>query len=269
MPLATPLILYPVRFGTTAYVVRVTTSSTQDLPFPATGSLNTSRNYWASGDAQSDSDGSVGGIGDLLAMLKAALDANAGGRVFTITLLDSARNQILISATGSFTIHWSHINNTLDETIFGFTNSDTAGGSSATAPNQTRGVWAPQFPCTVDTRDQQEILGATDEAISGLSRTSRLALPRKVRDLRWNLLLRDRILTEYTPATEPYGSLEFGWINSLSYGQPLRFYEDTASRTSTSYNLYRLRQAARMPYARDERYLIRWRADLPLRRVTE
>ena len=270
MALATPIVLYPVRFAATSYVLRVTSgATTENLTFPATGSLTTTRNYYVSGDSQVDSDGSVGGVGDLVSLLELCLDSNTGGLGYTVTVSDKSRNVITVAATGTFSILWAHGSTTLSPLVFGFAASNTASATSAVAPNQSQGVWAPQQLWTADTRDQQELVGATTESISGLMRSSRLATPKKVRDLEWELLLKDRILDEYTPATEPYGSAEYGWVNSWSYGRPLRVYDDASSRTSASYKLYRMRQASRMPYARSERdgSRIRWAVDLPLRRA--
>lgn len=267
MAVANGLLLYPIRFSATSYVVRVTTNATtENLTFPSSGSLTTTRNYWMSGDDQADGDGGVGGIGDLVAMLEATLNTNSAGRTYTVTL--SATNIITVAVnSGTFQILWSHASTTLDETIFGFASGvDTSAATSTTAPNQTQGVWAPERPIAIDSRDRQPVVGGVMPAISGLSRTARMATPKAERDVSFTLLPQSKALREYEDADEPTGSFEEAWLSGISLGRPVRLYTDASSRTSTSYALYRTRDLDD-PLKRSEQYLVRWQVDLRLRRA--
>jgi hypothetical protein len=264
-------ILWPVRFSATTYVLRVTTTFgvgvTEDLDFPAAGTLTTGRNYWLAGDDQADADGGVGGVGDLVKMLEDTLNTNSNGRTFTVTI--SATNRISISVDADeFQLLWAHANTTLDELVFGWTaaNAPDPPDSEATAPNQTQGAWCPEVPISEDSRDQQPIVGAVARAISGAQRASRLAVPKKERDITFELLPSAKILSEYGPTTEPYGALETAWVESISYGRPLRLYEDASVRTAASYTLYRTRDLE-SPIARAAAYKVKWDAALRLIRA--
>lgn len=273
MAVANILVGWPIRFTATTYVLRVTLNSvTSDLTFPASGALTLGRNYYLAGDGQADADGGVGGVGDLLALLAACLNSHpqaiALGITFTVTINASWRVEITASAN-TFQLLWSHVNTTLDESIFGFANASspllspaitTAGGLLP------KGLWRPNRAIAVDSRDRQSVVGGIASAISGLQRTSSLALPLKQRDIAVRHILARYALDEYANVAEPTGAFEYAWINALSLGRAFRLYLDEAVRTSNSYAAYRVRDLED-PLARNGDFQLFWDVALQLVRA--
>ena len=71
MAVAQDILLYPLRYAVATRTLRVTLNSQpQDLAIAA---MVADRNYWASFDGQNDAS-TNGGIGDLIDILKDALD---------------------------------------------------------------------------------------------------------------------------------------------------------------------------------------------------
>lgn len=267
------LWLYPLRNtdldrttdGTT-YVLRVTRNTTENLNFPASGSLTADRNYWFSGDAQADADGSVGGVGDLCEMLRATLATHTSGATWTVTL--SAANVITIGCSAAFSILWANAATTLSALPFGFPQTDTASGASVAATNQTDGSWAPGVAFRTDSRDQQPVTTRIARSLSGRIRASRVSLPRKTRAVSYHLLAQEYILDEYAGTLRSFERMQ---TNGLSYGRPIRLYTDATSRTSTSYSLYVIDQDVDRPlFNRDPQGgRLRWEIpEIQLRRVT-
>ena len=268
-------ILWPVRRSDLArttdgatYVLRVTCNGvTTNL---TSASIDSARNYWFSGDAQADSDGGVGGIGDLCAILQTLLRTHAQGASFVVTL--SSANRINITCSFAFSILWSHASTTLGAIPFGFPQSDTVSGTSAAAPNQTRGAWCPLRPPTLDTRDRAQYVVRAAFAESGRGRIARTQSAAAKRDIRFELLLPRYGLTEYADATEPTGAAEAIWTEALSRGRAIRYYEDEAVRTALSYGLYNFRPEEAKSgdredvVFRDRRFSYRWACNFPLRR---
>lgn len=254
-------LLYPVRFPATAYVIRVISDGvTEDLPFPQSGTLTVGRDYWVSGDSAADS---AAGNGDLVQMLEDALNANSPAVVYTVTI--SSGNVITVTSDGNdFSILWAHANTTLDETIFGFTNANTASATSAVAPNSSQGAWLPARPPRVDGRPRVPVVGGVARAISGLQRTSRLATPYAERDLTFSLLPQAKALREYEAATDPFGSFEEAWLSSISLGRLLRYYPDASARTITSYTTYRSRSLDDPLSRMEPTTMLRWEVKLQL-----
>lgn len=269
MPQTTPCILWPIRFAATSYVVRVTVgATTENLTFPASGSLTVGRNYWVSGDAQADSDGGVGGVGDLCAMMLTTLNSHSGVSFSEFSIYTGTNTIKITVSSGTFQILWAHGSTTLSPLIFGFTaaSSPDPAAASVVSSNVSQGIWYPGRLPTVDSRDRQPVVGGVAVALSGAQRASRLATPYKTRELSWSVLTQNKSLREYEDATDPYGSAEEMYLSALSLGYPVRYYEDATSRTSTSYTLYVARDMDEI-IERDEQYKVRWKADLRLRRV--
>lgn len=257
MPLNSSRIDWPVRFAATSYVVRATVAGgTEDLPFPASGLLTLNRNYWLSGDGQADADGGVGGVGDLITMLATCLTGHTAPATFTGTLGATFRT-FLQASTGSFSILWPHANTTFDQAVFGFTDANTPSDISTAGTLLPQGIWRPKRATAVDSRELQPIVGGTARAISGLQRTSALALPRRERELEWRHIVQAQTLQEYELADEPFGSFEEAWLNSIRLGRPFRYYADETLRLSTSYQLYRARELEQ-PMKRNASYPIFW-----------
>jgi hypothetical protein len=266
MPLANACILTPIRFDATSKTIRVTVDATTETL--TMGSLVVGRNYWVSGDAQADADGSVGGVGDLVTLLQTALTTHSVGN-FTVTVSSTGTVTITLTAGTTFQILWADALTTLDETIFGFTNTalPSPAAASSVAANKSQGIWSPNRPIARDSRDRQRVVGSVATAISGLQRAYRLALPRKDRDMSWILLPKEKALQEYEVATEPFGSFEEAWVSAISQGYAFRVYDDEASRTSTSYSLYYARDIEE-PLVRNGTYAPYWDVNLRGRRVT-
>lgn len=276
----TTMFLWPLWRGDLArttegstYALRVTMAGvTETLTFPASGSLTAQRNYWMAGDAQADSDGSVGGIGDLCQLLRATLLTHS--QAVTVTVTPSAANIVSINTGLVLTaVLWANAATTLSATAFGFAQTDTSAAGVLTGAYQTRGAFCPRRWPSSDTRDVAAYTLGGAVAMSGRQRVARHAQARARRDITYDLLMQRYGLAEYVDATEPTGSLEYMWSEALSLGRPVRYYEDEASRTSTSYRLYVARAedmtGARTDVAdRDPTYRVRWMSKLALRRVT-
>lgn len=268
-------ILWPVRRSDLArttdgatYVLRVTCNGvTTNL---TSASLDSARNYWFAGDAQADSDGGVGGIGDLCAILQTLLRTHAQGASFVVAL--SSSNRITITCSFSFSLLWVNAATTLNAVPFGFPQTDTTPGTSLVATIQTRGAWCPLRPPTLDTRDRAQYVVRAAFAESGRGRIARTQSAAAKRDIRFELLLPRYGLTDYADATEPTGAAEAIWTEALSRGRAIRYYEDEASRTALSYGLYNFRPEEAKSgdredvVFRDRRFSYRWACNFPLRR---
>lgn len=258
MPLNNAMILWPIRFAATTYVLRATVASvSESLTFPSSGVLTVGRNYWLSGDGQADADGGLGGVGDLITMLATTLTSHSAPATFTGTLGATFRT-FLQASTGSFTPEWNHAATTLDEAIFGFTNTTPLADVSQAGTLLPQGIWRPNRPVSFDSRERQPIVGGVARALSGLQRTSALALPLKERELGFSNLLQRYVLQEYEDTTEPFGSFEEAWINSMRSGIAWRYYPDeTLHTTIAHYGLYRAASITD-PMNRNEQYPIHW-----------
>jgi hypothetical protein len=265
MSVPNALILWPVRFASTAYVLRVTINgTTTNLNFPATGSLTVGRDYFMSGDARADgTTASNNGHGDLISMLQATIRTHANGGAATVAFDSSFK--ILVTFGGGFggQMLWAHGSTTLDDAVFGF-NGNTSTAISATSPNVPMGIFRPNRPIANDGRDRQGIVGGIARTMTGKVRVSRYALPAKERDLSFQYLNQNVALTEYLAGDNPTGSLEYAWINAFSLGRYFRLYEDESSRTTTSYKLYQIANLED-DMMRTEAFKIWW--DRPLKTV--
>jgi hypothetical protein len=271
------LVLWPLRWDSTPSI-RVTTGAATDT---LSLGITAGRVYWMSGDGQADADGDVGGVGDFLQLLEDRLNTNTGGGVYSVTITGF---RVVITCTVAFSILWSHVSTTLDEAIVGAPNATqpSPAATSYAAPYFPHGIWRPGIPLMKDTRDRQPVVNRVSRALSGLQRTARLLAPQKERDVAWHFIRPEKALTEFSPAGEPTSSLEYAWVNSISYGRPIRLYETevttaltitnpvTGSGTIASYGLYRLRDE-KDPLIDDQpagaRPLQRWRAEMALVRA--
>ncbi len=251
-------LLWPVRFAATTYVLRVTLNGvTEDLTFPlAAGTVDTTRNYWLSGDSQADADGGVNGVGDLYEMLRACLAQHTQGGTWAIadTTSDGSGQVKITHDTHDFTLVWLTAT-TLDGSLWGFDTSsnDTSSSGVLTAPNRTSGLWFPNSLRLFDSRLRQPYVGAVTMTASGLVRVSRTVTPQKTRVLRWHLLDKAKSLSEHEPTTDPDGAFETAWTQAISKGWAFRLYEDMATtRTGSSdYTLLKTTSLAD-PITRDQ-----------------
>ena len=253
-------VLWPLRFATTVYYVEVKTGTTTET---LNGTVTVDRNYWMSGDDQSDAS-TNGGTGDLVVWLEQLLNSHTdgGAGVYTVSVGEDGILTIAIDS-GEFEIYWTHANTDLDGTLFGFAAADVASASGAlSAPSRTQGIWAPGVPYSVDDRDRQPYVGSRRRSASGLQRTSYVAAPKKRRPVFWDLINKAKALDEYVAADDLTGSFE-DLEAALALGRRVRLYDAADTRTATSYGLYR---CGRRKLERSEKSRILWRVDLELTR---
>lgn len=225
------------------YTLRVTMAGvTEDLTFPPSA-LTADRNYWASNDAQADTDGGVGGVGDFLALLRATLLTHS--QAVGVTLSLSSINVLTINTGLVLTsILWGNAATTLAAAPFGFAQTDTGTAGVLTGAVQTRGACTPTATWTET--DSRPIRARKLSVARSLSDRVRIAVHSTGRDrrrLRFALLQPYEALIEYVASgapTMPTGSFEHMLELALGLGRPVRFYEELSTRTSTSYWLGKL-----------------------------
>lgn len=228
------------------YTLRVTMAGvTEDLTFPP-AAMVADRNYWASNDAQADADGGVGGVGDFLALLRTTLLTHSEAVGVTISL--STTNVMTINTGLVLTaILWGNAATTLAAEPFGFAQSDTGTAGVLTGATQTRGACTPANQWTEN--DSRPIRARKLSVARSLTDRTRIAVHsngRYRRRLRFALLQPYEALIEYVASgspTMPTGSFEHMLDLALGLGRPVRFYEEMATRTSSSYWLGKLFEA--------------------------
>jgi len=251
------LIAHPIVFSANSYTLRVTIAGVaENLTF----SVTAGRYYWLVGDNQADA-ATNGGVGDLLRNLQTCIASHTDAGAVTVALTDY-RVVVSTATLGTINILWGNVATTLDATIFGWPQTDTAGvGSTLTAPNLARGLWRAGKPISEpDSRRRRVHLGGITESLSGDYRVSNFGTSKRERELSFRLLQRAVTLDEYATAAEPYGTAEQVW-ESMRLGRPVRIYADEATRTSTSYSLVRTRSLTD-PIMRDPSTNLRWAMDL-------
>jgi hypothetical protein len=274
---STGCVMWPVRFTATSYVLRVTADgSTEDLPFPAAGSLTLLRNYWNAGDGQEDADGGVGGYGDLFEMLEECLEGHSKyGTTWSVARGAYGTDSwaMTIFAEGAFSLLWNHENTTLDAEVFGFlntadaTSTSTTGGAYIASVDHPKGLWRPGRPAWTDEGEYTPVIGGITRGISGVSRVSRVGLGKAERDLSWKYIVDARARIESATATGPYDSFEYMWLYAASLGYPIRWYPDETAMTATDYTLYSVRDLTwRLASMSDPVYW--WEVMLPLQKET-
>lgn len=249
------LIAWGIRFAATSYVLRFTYNSiTEDLTFPATGSLDPTQDYFMAGDGQAD---------DLMQMLEDCLNSHSSGPSMNVPFTGAwkVRPANLITMQ----ILWDHANTTLDKAIWGF-EGDTASGVAASSENVPQGLWRPQKAIAFDGRDRQPIVGGQAQSVSGKLYTVRIATPKKEREIDFRNVLQGRALDEYAASDDPTGAFEYAWTNSISLGRTFRVYPDEDTRTSSSYTSYRIADLSD-PMEVSPQWGVRWNIRLPMRRV--
>jgi len=229
-------ILWPIRFATATPAIKVTTGLTTET---LTGAATIDRNMWLAGDNAADA-ATYGGAGDAIKWLQDLLNTNTPSRTYAVAI--SAAGLVTVTVdTGPFTLHFDDAATTITPAFFGFAASAyVASGSAVSSPNQARGWFSPGYPLSEDTRDRQPYVGSVARTISGITRTSRIAAPHKLRDVSWLMLPQALALAEYGAATAPTGTAEHAWQESLSLGRRLRLYDDAATRTTSSYGIYKV-----------------------------
>lgn len=238
-----PRILWPVVFDTASQNLTVFGNiSNNNL----TMTVTPGRYYWLSGDGQADTDGGVGGVGDLLLMLKDLLEDHAQIATATVTMT-AARKINITTINGGPVVHlldYDAAFSTLDPRIYGHPypeeNYPDPAASSSTSINEPMGVFSPGRPVREDSRALPGHIWASSTSLSGKRRTARFAARPDRRKLMFDLLTKEKALQEYAAATEPFGALDT-WIDSaLSLGMPFRYYPDESSLGTSDYQLLTL-----------------------------
>ena len=229
MPLANAMFRYGIRFASTSYVVRVATSiGTQDLTFPASGSLDLYTDYFWLFD---------GSATDLAALWDACLES--GDVVEATSTLDgSHRVSTALSGFGSPTyvqILWTHANTTLDAyaPVFGWPGtSDTGQADPLVSDDMPQGLVYLDRPVTDDSRPRQRKLAGSVRLVNGDTVTTVLADPYRDRMLSAGLVASAKSLEEYASATEPYGTLESMYTRALAHGHAVHYVPDDTDTTT-------------------------------------
>lgn len=267
-----PLIATPLRSTDLArttpaltYAVRVNISGTvETLPFPASGALIAARNYWMVGDGQADA-GTLGGVGDLWELLRACVDAHSVACTWGASV--SAGGKGTLTSSVGVRILWGDALTTLSAIAFGFAQTDEAFAvTTHGAPSMAYGLHLPGFAPVDDTRWRQPVNRSTKQPIAGgAGRTSTFGTPQRERTITWNGISQTRALREYSPADEPRGSFESAWLEAISAGLELRYYEDAATRDPTSYSLATIApEQVDDPLERSAQYPVEWAYHLDL-----
>jgi hypothetical protein len=275
MSVAEPLLIVPYWFSAASYVLVVETDVAGSESLTFGGSLNTSgRNYWATGDGQSDAS-TLGGPGDLLALLETCLETHSGITTASVSISSST---FLVSATldsgdNTMKLLWDHGSTTLPKAIFGWDASDASFAATQTGANYPYGLWRPGMAIWEDSRWLSRSLRGSAYTMSGKCRTSDFGTGEDGRRINWQLLGKEKILQEYEAAAETNNSLEYIWEERLGAGSYARLYADESniSGGTANYDLI----VAPTPmfdkgkcWQRNRRHDIYFDAALDMRKVT-
>lgn len=274
MALHNPLVLWPIKFSATSYVLRVTVDgAAEDLDFPASGTLTSGRSYWMSGNGSGDSDGGEGGVGDLLAMLVATLETHSN--LPTVTVEFDSQFRLVVTSDLALTIHWGHANTTLDHAIWGASNgNESTSSGTMTFARRAYGVWRPRQPWQEDSEDRTEFSTGVKASLSGSVYRAPLTNRNKPRQLGWTVLSKARVLeahgddaggTALTHDQNQTDTFEFLWRSAIALGYPIRVLEDETDFAS-DYKLYSV-ETKDAPWKRDDQHRLRYAITIDLRLV--
>jgi hypothetical protein len=246
-------ILWPPNLPGVTNHIRVTSNATTET---LTLTVTAGRYYWMSGDGTADSDGGVGGVGDICKVLQTALNTNTGSTTYTVTLDTSSTPWVVhVAANHAFTLKWTDGATTVGlAEIFGFSSGadNTSVANAVSSPNQPAGIWRPRRPVWQDSRDRYPVVGGIAEALSGAADVSSLvSTPKQEREVAFLRFDKTDALIEYQPGTRPFGSYEYAFINAFALGFPFRLYLDETSATAgTGFNLYQVRGSVKSSLTR-------------------
>lgn len=254
------LIAWGIRFAATSYnLVVVANSNSVTVRFPNTGTdLSPTTDYYVTGDGQSD---------DVVSLLATAIQAQHGDISSVVGSVTSGF-RVSFNADVSFDLQWANGSTTLVDDTFGF-DGTTGAGDPHTGTLLPHGIWRPQRPIAIDSRDRQPVVGGVAQSLNGDIRVSSFGSPYKERETSFIYLPQERVLTEYASATEPTGAFEYGWVNSIAKGRSFRLYGDETDldQGSSAYTTYRIRDI-RDPMFRSQRYQVLWDVKLMARRTS-
>ena len=247
----------------TSYVIRVERGTTENLTLTL---ASLTRNYWPAGDGQADADGGLGGVGDFLVALAAALATHTSGATWTVTL--GADFRITIGCSAAFRIFGLDAATTLNLPAIGYGQTDgVTTVTSLTGLTPVRGIFAPGVPKQYDSRNITRRVTSRAESLSARVRIAVHAEKAPKRLVTFGLLTREQALVEYATSASPANSAEHV-LDGMSRGRPVRYYDDDSVRTASSYFLGVLGEeyAEREEFIeRDERHRAwRWSARFPM-----
>jgi hypothetical protein len=247
------------------YVLRCEagTNGAEDLVFGGAG-LTANRELWMSGDGQEDGVGAgdIGGVGDLLELLKECIETYAGDTVeVTVTLTSAHLIYIHQTAGDALKIYWSHANTTLDPAVWGMVSeTKTVDGFDRIVGDKIpEGIWKPSKALAEDSRSRKRYYGGAAVAPSGAYRASVLSSTLLERQIAFRYLSQELALDEYAAAGAPTNTWQSLWDRALVQGSPVRLYLDESAMTSSDYSLWRLDpEQYADPLVRDPNTRIRW-----------
>lgn len=215
---------WPIRFAAPTYVLRVTANSvTENLTFPASGSLDAEADYWMLDDGDTTDS--------LPKLLELCLESHS--EITTVTgalLISDVPTKLTITSDLSISILWTHGSTTLDKSIFGFTTDET--GTLITSNIAPQGLWRPRLGAYIDSRPRQPYLGGVTRALSGATRVVQSAVAKKTRDYSYRYLNKTYALDEFALAAEPTNTFEQLQANGVMLGRKLRFCANETDRTT-------------------------------------
>lgn len=253
---ANALVMYPMKWATASAgsIVATAASVTETLPITVVPGTY----YYPSGDASSS---------DLLQLIATTLTAHSHIGAVTPSLDGNFKANWLASGFVAFQIAWSDPATTADPTLWGFIASDTGSFASVTSPNIPFGVWRPGYPPTVDNKDRQPMTVSIAKSLSGKQRVSRLALPKKERDVSFEKIDQSLALDQFAATTGPYNTFE-RLFSVFGQGYAIRYFADELEQNI--FGTYVVREDGLDPKTmlqRDGSWKRFWKASLMMRSV--
>lgn len=250
MAVNVPCILAPFRGaelagGATAGTISVVVNAVREtLPFPAAGALTLQRCYYVAGDDLADA-ATLGGQGDLIKMLEDAI--NAHGQAPALVLTQDGAGRLSATSGAAVTVEGAHANTDVDLTVWGLDNDgDHVLGTAATDfPFRHRRGWYPGHHQSQDSREQAKLVGGIARPVNGMPWAVVLPVGPKQRELGWMAIDPHLMLEDLAAVDAPWSALQTTWEEAIAMGMPWRFYQDTDTRTSSSFRVYELGELPR------------------------
>lgn len=190
--------------------------------------LTVSRDYFLSGNFEDDT---TAGNGDLVRVIRDALNNNTAGGVFDVTLSNDGR--MTIDCNMLFEILLSDPANTLDAGYLGMTAGvDTVQTTSLQSDFCVRTWWVPNMPVYRRNWGEADVVGASDQAANQMTLSYSLGESALVHRQVWLYIDQSRVKRRFASlANDPFNCFEWLWHEGgLSDGCRFRVYEDMSSR---------------------------------------
>ena len=248
-------ILTPIRFAASSYVLRIAVDGGSAVD--VTINVTAGRDYWVSGDGQADG---ASGQGDLLEVIRSALDAAASG----VTVERNALFRVEVGyAAGTIQVFWEHANTTLDPAVLGF-EADTADAATVTGTLQPQGTCRPGCP-TGFGRDMPVMVGGLARSIAGDVAGSYFGEAYPERSITLPAVYDTQVRQAAAKPGQPSGTLDRAWVDSMARGYPFRLYEDETELACSTYKA----TDPRSPWARHSRNPMYWSVTIPAVKILE